>query len=307
MGLFDGASNLFSMGSELLSGWMNDQYAEDRQNSSQNFAGNQQALAAQFNSAEAAANRDFQRHQSDTAHQREVLDLNAAGLNPMLALMKNGNSTPGGSQASVGPAGAGIALAKGVDLNAAMNSASNIRLQQAATDKTEAEASRTRAEEEEIKARTPTHAVSIEVMKQNIEKTQEEIRKIIQETDTSAHSAANLAQQTLNLKEVIPQIQATVDQLRAHTKLAGAQTTLTGAQTTLAGATTAQTKAHTTQLGQQIAANLPALEAALKDLEKQAAQDKRPAQMQDAAVHDSFTGSLGAVLRALNPLNNFLR
>lgn len=57
----------------------------------------------QFNSAEAAKNREFQREMSDTAISRAVADIKKAGLNPWLAL--NGGSlgaasTPSGSSAS---------------------------------------------------------------------------------------------------------------------------------------------------------------------------------------------------------------
>ena len=44
-------------------------------------------LAMQFSSAEAAKNRNWQQYMSDTAHQREVRDLKAAGLNPVLSAM----------------------------------------------------------------------------------------------------------------------------------------------------------------------------------------------------------------------------
>lgn len=49
----------------------------------------------QFNSAEAAKNRAWQEEMSNTAHQREVIDLQKAGLNPVL-------SATGGNGASVG-------------------------------------------------------------------------------------------------------------------------------------------------------------------------------------------------------------
>lgn len=61
-----------------------------------------QASAKKYNSAEAAAERAFQKEMRGTAYQDTVKDMIAAGINPILAATNGATNAPSGASASIG-------------------------------------------------------------------------------------------------------------------------------------------------------------------------------------------------------------
>lgn len=145
-------------------------YYGTRSTNSANARINASQLAAQdryaaetrdFNAAEALKTRIWETHMSNTAYQRSMRDMRAAGLNPILAYQQGGASTPAAPSASVStpsaPSMHRMENALGPAVSSAMQAAQTIvSLQQGAAqlDQTQAQTLLTAAETERARSAT---------------------------------------------------------------------------------------------------------------------------------------------------------
>jgi hypothetical protein len=80
------------------------QFADLQGGISRDFNSREAEIARVYNAMEAGKSRDWTQQMSNTAYQRAMADMKAAGLNPILAYSQGGASSPGGASASAGAA-----------------------------------------------------------------------------------------------------------------------------------------------------------------------------------------------------------
>lgn len=109
-----GIANAMGVGAQML-------YNYGMANKQAGFNAKQNQVAMDYNSAEAQKNRDWQEMMSNTAYQRAMADMKAAGLNPILAANLGGASTPGGATGTISGASMGLQGASAASISALSN------------------------------------------------------------------------------------------------------------------------------------------------------------------------------------------
>ena len=213
------------------------------------FNAQEAAKARAFNANEAEKARGFEEQMSNTAYQRQVADMEAAGVNPALAMQgsANGASTPAGEAAS-GPAASAGGNNNGLGMTelmsllmsplTVMQTMQGIEQTKANIEKTREEARLTRQKYETEQQNTRIYKINADYQESLNEQTLQNLRatydNVVEDTGVKANTkdkiksetdAQNIVNQYLpqRQQEEIRQIQHNIDKMDADKRLANAK------------------------------------------------------------------------------------
>lgn len=191
------------------------------------FNADQADIGRGFNKQEAENARDWLQNMSNSSYQRAIKDMQAAGLNPMLAYSQGGASTPGGPAASAssasGPAASGPAASAAANpvignrwaaAAQSAGAAAQIALAQAQARDTNASAAIKESEVTDSSKDTPDSATASLKRQQAQESANRQlnitadttrinqlVKNLGEQLDLTKHQVKKLTEEILNLKE----------------------------------------------------------------------------------------------------------
>lgn len=175
------------------------------------FNADQAQLQRNWSGDQAEALRNWQTNMANSAWQRSTSDMQAAGINPMLAFMKGGADTPSGAMPQAGSASGQAASAaspiamqnKSLAGMQATQAAMNSAAQAATIDRTNAETERTRAETARTRQQTTIDSYKEANYKEwgayELDKLKEEVRNLLARTALSQGQNEYIQTQATNL------------------------------------------------------------------------------------------------------------
>lgn len=117
LGSITGSTNRYNNELEKQATAQAQQFQQNSAREAMKFEAEQAALTREFNAAQAEASREWSEKMDSTKYQRQIADMQAAGLNPILAYQQLGSNTPAVSTASSGSSARGSSAGSSAKAN----------------------------------------------------------------------------------------------------------------------------------------------------------------------------------------------